>query len=109
MQFLCCWLGWALCYYVWLKNYKFSYVLSAASAGDMLGMYDTMHEADITKYILIGEEMKSKTALSIIMILTAAAGWGVIGVFSRPLSAAGLDAIQITFIRSIAVVVAMGI
>lgn len=53
--------------------------------------------------------MKSKTALSIIMILTAAAGWGVIGVFSRPLSAAGLDAIQITFIRSIIVAVAMGI
>ena len=53
--------------------------------------------------------MKSKTALSIIMILAAAAGWGVIGVFSRPLSAAGLDEIQITFIISITVAVAMGI
>ena len=53
--------------------------------------------------------MKRETALSIIMILIAAAGWGVIGVFSRPLSAAGLDAIQITFIRSITVVAAMGI
>ena len=53
--------------------------------------------------------MKRKTALSIIMILTAAAGWGVIGVFSRPLSTMGLDAIQVTFIRSITVVAAMGI
>lgn len=44
------WLGWALCYYVWLKDYKFGYVLSAVPAGDMIGMYDTMHEADITKF-----------------------------------------------------------
>ncbi|MCH5185446.1 MAG: helix-turn-helix transcriptional regulator [Oscillospiraceae bacterium] len=45
------WFGWALCYYVWIKNHKFAYVLSAVSAGDMLGMYDTMHEADITKFV----------------------------------------------------------
>lgn len=45
------WLGWALSYYAWLKNYKFGYILSAVSAGDMLGMYDTMHEADITKFV----------------------------------------------------------
>lgn len=43
------------------------------------------------------------------MILTAAAGWGVIGVFSRPLSAAGLTSIQITFVRSVTVMAGMGI
>ena len=45
------WLGWVLSYYVWLRNYKFDYVLSAVSAGDMIGMYDTMHEADISKFV----------------------------------------------------------
>lgn len=45
------WLGWALAYYVWLKNYKFSYVLQAMPSGEMLGMYDTLHEADISKFV----------------------------------------------------------
>lgn len=45
------WLGWALAYYVWFRNYKFSYVLQAMSSGEMLGMYDTLHEADITKFV----------------------------------------------------------
>lgn len=45
------WLGWSLSYYVWLKNYKFSHVLNAVPVGEMLGMYDTMHEADITKFV----------------------------------------------------------
>lgn len=45
------WLGWALCYYIWLRNYEFKYVLSAVGAGEMIGMYDTMHEADISKFV----------------------------------------------------------
>lgn len=55
-----------------------------------------------------GRKMKKET-MAVIKILTAACGWGVIGVFSRPLSAAGLSAIQITFVRSIVVAVGMGI
>ena len=46
------WLGWSLSYYVWLKNYKFSHVLTAVPASEMLGMYNTMHEADITKFVV---------------------------------------------------------
>ena len=53
--------------------------------------------------------MKNKTTISIIKILVAASGWGIIGVFSRPLSDAGLSAIQLTFIRSIIVTTGMGI
>lgn len=45
------WLGWSLSYYVWLRNYKFSRVLNAVPVGEMLFMYDTMHEADITKFV----------------------------------------------------------
>lgn len=43
------------------------------------------------------------------MILIAATGWGVIGVFSRPLAAVGLNPIQITLIRSMTVAIGMGI
>lgn len=53
--------------------------------------------------------VKNKKLLSVIMILTAAAGWGVIGVFTRPLNAAGLSALQITFVRSLTVTAGMGV
>lgn len=45
------WLGWALAYYVWLRNCTFSYIYRAIATSDMLGMYDTLHEADITKFV----------------------------------------------------------
>lgn len=45
------WLGWSLAYYVWYRNYKFTYVFNAIPMNEMLGMYSTLHEADITKFI----------------------------------------------------------
>ncbi|MDO5336157.1 MAG: EamA family transporter [Eubacteriales bacterium] len=42
-------------------------------------------------------------------VLAAGFGWGIIGVFSRPLSGAGLDAVQITFTRSLIVAVGMAV
>ena len=62
------WLGWVLSYYAWLKKYKFGYIISAVSAGEMIGMYDTMHEADISKFVYaLDERLKefySQTALT---------------------------------------------
>lgn len=52
---------------------------------------------------------KNTNTKSVIMILLAGFGWGNIGVFSRPLTAAGLDAVQITFVRSSIVLIGMGI
>ena len=52
---------------------------------------------------------KDRTWVSVAMILTAAAGWGLIGLFSRPLTAAGLSALQVTFVRSVIVFVGMGV
>ncbi len=54
------WLGWALCFYAWKKNYKFAYILKSVPAGDMIGMYDTLHEADITKYVTAMDERLSE-------------------------------------------------
>ena len=45
------WLGWSLAYYLWEKNYKVDYVLNAVSPEEMLGMYDTLHEADVSKFV----------------------------------------------------------
>ncbi len=44
------WLGWALCFYAWKNNYKFKHILKAVPPEDMICMYDTHHEADISKY-----------------------------------------------------------
>ena len=52
---------------------------------------------------------KDKSWVSVALILLAAAGWGVIGVFSRPLAAAGLSSMQMTFVRSVTVLVCMGL
>ena len=51
---------------------------------------------------------KGAGALPVALILLAAAGWGVIGVFSRPMAAAGLSSMQMTFVRSVTVLVCMG-
>ena len=52
--------------------------------------------------------MKNKALVSAAMILAAASGWGLIGLFSRPLGAAGLSSLQMTFVRSVITVVCMG-
>lgn len=46
------WLGWSLAYYVWEKNCKFSYIFRAVSPENMLNMYDTLHEADVSKFVM---------------------------------------------------------
>lgn len=69
------WLGWALSYYVWLKNHKFKYILTAVPAGDMIGMYDTMHEADITKFVTsLDERLKAFYTQSALTRLRLVAG-----------------------------------
>ena len=52
---------------------------------------------------------RSTQTKSIMLILLAASCWGVIGVFSRALSAAGASPIQITAVRCIIVAVLLGL
>ena len=78
------WLGWALCYYVWLKNCSFKYVIAAVPVGDMIGMYDTMHEADITKFVSsLDERLKTFYKKSALTRLRAAAGLSQIELAER--------------------------
>lgn len=50
------WTGWILAYYTWLRNYKFAHVFKAVPADEILCMYDTLHEADISKTVEILDE-----------------------------------------------------
>jgi len=54
------WAGWALCYYQRLTGYTFSHIHHAVSISELLGMYPTLHEADITKFVgIMHEKMKA--------------------------------------------------
>ena len=46
------WLGWSLAQYVWEKNCRFGYIFRAVSPENLIGMYDTLHEADISKFLI---------------------------------------------------------
>ena len=46
------WLGWSLAYYVWEKNCRFDYIFRAIHPENLIEMYDTLHEADISKFVI---------------------------------------------------------
>ena len=50
------WIGWAVCHYQWFSSRSFSDIFSVLSFDDLTGMYYTLHEADITKFVDIAEE-----------------------------------------------------
>ncbi len=46
------WMGWSVAYYAWEKNCKFSYIFRAISPETMIRMYDTLHEADVSRFVI---------------------------------------------------------
>lgn len=44
------WIGWAVAYYQWYSGRKYSEIFSALSFEALQKMYDTLHEADVTKF-----------------------------------------------------------
>ncbi len=50
------WAGWAIAYYQWYSNKKFSKVTRAVPIDEIVAMYPTLHEADVSKFIAIMEE-----------------------------------------------------
>ena len=53
------WCGWVLAYYQWLKAIKYSKIQAAISIKDIRKMYNTMHEADISKFVSCMNEKMS--------------------------------------------------
>ena len=50
------WIGWAVAYYQWYSSRKYSDIFKALPFDDLQKMYDTLHEADISKFADIAEE-----------------------------------------------------
>jgi DNA-binding XRE family transcriptional regulator len=50
------WAGWAIAYYQWYTGKSFANIYKAVTMDVILGMYHTLHEADITKFVGIMEE-----------------------------------------------------
>lgn len=53
------WTGWALAYYQWYSGKKFSKVTRAIPIENIMRMYGTLHEADISKFVTIIDEKLS--------------------------------------------------
>ena len=45
------WIGWAIAYYQWYSDRKYSEIFQALSFSDMQRLYTTLHEADISKFV----------------------------------------------------------
>lgn len=45
------WIGWAVAYYQWYSNRKYNDIFKVISYEELLRMYNTLHEADISKFI----------------------------------------------------------
>ena len=53
------WSGWALAYYQWYTAKSFERIHQAVSINEILNMYPTLHEADISKFVpIIDEKIK---------------------------------------------------
>lgn len=50
------WAGWILCYYQWFTGRSFAEIYRSVTLEQILNMYPTLHEADVTKFINIMEE-----------------------------------------------------
>lgn len=50
------WIGWAVAYYQWWSDRKYSTIFHALPFADLQKMYYTLHEADVSKFADIAEE-----------------------------------------------------
>ena len=53
------WGGWAVAYYQWYSDRKFSDIFKVITFEDLQKMYYTLHEADISKFVdIVNDRMK---------------------------------------------------
>ncbi len=50
------WIGWAIAYYQWMSARSYCDIFKVLSYEDLLHMYHTLHEADISKFAEIADE-----------------------------------------------------
>lgn len=51
------WIGWAIAYYQWYSDRKYSEIFQALSFSDMQKLYTTLHEADISKFVETADKL----------------------------------------------------
>ena len=49
-------IGWAVCYYQWFSARSYGDIFHVFSFDDLKNLYDTLHEADVSKFVDIAEE-----------------------------------------------------
>lgn len=49
------WIGWAIAYYQWCSDRSYSEIFKALSFAELQKMYDTLHEADISRFVDIAD------------------------------------------------------
>lgn len=50
------WIGWAVAYYQWYSARKYSDIFKALPFDELQRMYPTLHEADITKFVVVADK-----------------------------------------------------
>ena len=50
------WIGWALAYYQWISGKSFKMIDDRIKIDKLYGMYDTLHEADVSLFVEIMDE-----------------------------------------------------
>ncbi|MDO4383697.1 MAG: helix-turn-helix transcriptional regulator [Eubacteriales bacterium] len=51
------WIGWAIAYYQWVSDRRYREILGTLSYDELMSMYETLHEADITKFAEVADEV----------------------------------------------------
>jgi DNA-binding transcriptional regulator YiaG len=54
------WAGWALAQYQWYAAIRFAVILRFLPFDDIVRMYPAMHEADITKFFMTANDIRSR-------------------------------------------------
>lgn len=69
------WCGWVLAYYQWRTKKSFREILKGVSAKELLGMYGTLHEADIKKFAeVMDKKLEEKSKVSRLQMARRNAG-----------------------------------
>ena len=51
------WIGWAIAYYQWYSDRKYSEIFQVLSFSDMQKLYTTLHEADVSKFVEAADKL----------------------------------------------------
>ena len=87
------WIGWAVAYYQWYSDRKFSEIFTVYSFNDLKVLYHPLHEADISKFVDITED-RMKSVFPETNLKRIRTGYGCSQAELAEMSGVGLRSIQ---------------